>query len=384
MRRFILFAMAFLGFLAGRADGWCGLGPPRSLLDEFLHPNTKIVAVCRLQNAVEPNNNLPNGQIELMLDDLIVPHARVLGRKSILLPYHRQASPKKFLVALELLKNGTIDPIVGLEMDAVGETERFVRGALALKDKSGAGRAAYAVDFLLSPNNGVSNSAAVELGRLGRADFRKVAKTSRPDRWVEALKNDKTEPAQLAVCAMLLAHCGEKQHAVVVRRLLDDPKRSGGSTRSELFLAYVLLDPEKGWPLVAETPHQKGATFMDSYAALKAVRAVYSEYKDVIPEKKSLAAIASLLEVTALADFAVEDMRRWQRWEYCDAILQMPAKKGFDRPIIRRSVLRFALQCPTQQAKDYVNALRMRDQELVEETEELLALELAPAKPRKK
>jgi hypothetical protein len=47
-------------------------------------------------------------------------------------------------------------------------------------------------------------------------------------------------------------------------------------------------------------------------------------------------------------------------------------------------VLRFAIQCPTQQAKDYVTAQRAIDREYVEDAEEVLILENEPFKLLKK
>jgi hypothetical protein len=62
----------------------------------------------------------------------------------------------------------------------------------------------------------------------------------------------------------------------------------------------------------------------------------------------------------------------------------MHGKVGFGAPVIRRTVLRFALQCPLPAAKTLVVLERARDPEWVSDTEELLALETDGMGPAKK
>ena len=153
---------------------------------------------------------------------------------------------------------------------------------------------------------------------------------------------------------------------------------------SKLLFAYVLLDRENGWKLITKIIDEKASPFLLHYAALQITRNLYEERKDLVDQKKCLGAITSIMEVKYLADFAVEDLRKWERWEYCEVILKLPSKPGFDSPVMRKSVLRFALQCPTPSAKNYVNAERGRDPEFVTDTEELLDLERKPSAPSNK
>jgi hypothetical protein len=82
-----------------------------------------------------------------------------------------------------------------------------------------------------------------------------------------------------------------------------------------------------------------------------------------------------------MADFGVEDLRKWKRWEMTDQILGLFDKETHDAPVVKRSILRFALQSPDKKAAEFVQAQRRRDAEWVRETEELLQLDLklAPA-----
>ena len=85
--------------------------------------------------------------------------------------------------------------------------------------------------------------------------------------------------------------------------------------------------------------------------------------------------MANILEVPDIADFAIEDLRKWKRWEHCDAIIALHGRIGYDEAYMRRTILRFALDCPTPAAKTFVSVERSKNGEWVSDTEELLAIE---------
>ena len=76
-----------------------------------------------------------------------------------------------------------------------------------------------------------------------------------------------------------------------------------------------------------------------------------------------------------MADFAVEDLRKWKQWDLTGKILELYGKKDFEATVIRRAILRFALQSPEARAVGFVRDQRQRDSDWVKDTEELLKLE---------
>jgi hypothetical protein len=68
-----------------------------------------------------------------------------------------------------------------------------------------------------------------------------------------------------------------------------------------------------------------------------------------------------------------------------DKVLDLFGKKSHDVPVIKRAILRYALQCPLPRAVRFVEEQRRRDAEWVRDTEELLKLESpAPSTPSTK
>src|SRR5439155_24823226 len=138
------------------------------------------------------------------------------GAKKIVVPRHIAADKQQFLMAMEVFK-GEIDPYQAIPIDDDGEIVRYVRGGLALKDKSQEGRMRYSLDFLHSPCRDVAQSANQELLRVDPKVVRKVAGALKPGPFVKSLQSSTTPISVLGTHATLLGYCGKKEHAVIVR-----------------------------------------------------------------------------------------------------------------------------------------------------------------------
>lgn len=75
-----------------------------------------------------------------------------------------------------------------------------------------------------------------------------------------------------------------------------------------------------------------------------------------------------LLDQNDIADLAIEDLRKWKVWSLADRIVGLYNLKSHDVPIIRRSILRYALAYTgdSKNSKDampakFVADLRLKD-----------------------
>jgi hypothetical protein len=162
----------------------------------------------------------------------------------------------------------------------------------------------------------------------------------------------------------------------VLKTLLDDPERRAGSGVDGLLAAYAMLKPKEGWPYLLAALKNTKEEFMFRYAALRAVRFLHDFRTDVVAKKELIAGLCVLLEQEDIADLAIEDLRKWQVWDHTDKVLAVRKTPAYKLPIVRRSILRYCLQCqgvPTAAA--YVAERRKADPDAVKEAEELLKLE---------
>jgi hypothetical protein len=138
-----------------------------------------------------------------------------------------------------------------------------------------------------------------------------------------------------------------------------------------------MLDKENGWKYIRRILTNSKEEFQLRYAALRTIRFFWDTRPDVVSKKDRTDAICLLLDQNDVADFAIEDLRKWKVWGAADKILPLRKKASHDLPVIHRAILRFALSCPKTVSKaiEYVKGERKRDKEYVEDVEELLKLE---------
>ena len=121
---------------------------------------------------------------------------------------------------------------------------------------------------------------------------------------------------------------------------------------------------------------------MIRYAALRATRFFWDSRPDVVDKKQVVDAACLLLDQGDITDLAIEDLRKWGRWEVAGRVLTLYGQKSHDIPIVRRAILRFALSCPEPKAAAFVEDLRKKDPEMVKDAEELLKLDTQAAAPK--
>jgi hypothetical protein len=177
-----------------------------------------------------------------------------------------------------------------------------------------------------------------------------------------------------------LGLCGKAEDGKLLRRMIDDPEKRKGSGIDGMLVGYVALQPKEAWKFITDLLKDQNQDFLMRYAGLRTARFLWEQRPDILPKKDLAEGVALLLDHGDMADFAIEDLRKWKRWEMCDRILELFGKKSHDVNVVKRSILRYALQCPQPAATAFVNRQRRRDPNWVKDTEELLKLE-SPVDP---
>jgi hypothetical protein len=149
-----------------------------------------------------------------------------------------------------------------------------------------------------------------------------------------------------------------------------------------ILAAYTMLDKPAGMKRINTLLSDAKSDFLLRYAGLRAVRFFHDYRKDLVSADEAAKSVSLLLSQGDIADMAIEDLRRWKRWEMTGQVLAVRKSEAGKISIVRRAVLRFALSCPNQEAKALVAQLRSEDKQGVEDAEELLKLEeTRPASP---
>jgi len=220
----------------------------------------------------------------------------------------------------------------------------------------------------------VAADAFHELARASDTEVAAVARKLSPEKFRKFLTDPKTPADRLGIYAYLLGACGDKTDAALLSTLLQRHDERTTAALTGLLGGLIELQPEQGWKIVRETLGDAKEPFSTKLAVIGTIRFQQAckpnLYREAIQE-----AFAAVVVQGDMADMAIEDLRRWQWWDLTKLVLAQEGKPSHKAPIVRRSIVRYALSCPRPEAVDFVKAKRLQDANLVKQVEESLEFE---------
>jgi len=321
------------------------------------------------------------GTSEFVIDEVLKSHEILANKKTVTLPKYIPQAKNKYLVFCDVYK-GRIDPYHGVEIQPGSNLVKYLRGAMALKDKPLAAQLRYAFDYLNSPEIDIAIDAYRLFQRADYKDYKDMARALPAATLAKWLRDPKTPPYRYGLYGSLLGLCGQAEDARLLRATIQDPQKRMSSGVDGMLVGYVTIQPKEGWTYLEGLLKDEKQDFQVRYAALRALRFMWDQRPDLVAKADLVQGMAVLLDDPRMADFAIEDLRKWQQWKMTGRILDLFTKDSHNIPVVRRALLRFALCSPEARAAAFVEEQRRRDREWVSDTEELLRLESqAPAPP---
>jgi hypothetical protein len=306
------------------------------------------------------------------------------GKQVITLPRFLPQAKNKFIIFCDVYKD-MIDPYRGVELQDKSDLVQYLTGATSLKDRPLGERLRYCFDHLNSPDFEVAMDAYREFARTDYKDYMAMARKLPADTIAKWLEDPKTPPYRYGLYCSLIGLCGKPEQGKILRAMIDDPEKRKGSGIDGMLLGYVALQPKEAWAYLTDLLKDSSQDFLMRYAGLRTIRFMWEYRPDLLERKELVKGLSLVLAHGDMADFAIEDLRKWQQWQMADKVLDLFGKKSHDVPVIKRAILRYALQCPLPRAVRFVEEQRRRDAEWVRDTEELLKLESpAPTPPSTK
>jgi hypothetical protein len=376
--------LACLGLAApARACPFCGM-QGQTLTQEV--DQAAMVLYGSLTNARPgPAGEFDKGETDLVLEKVIKSHKSIEGKKKVTLPRYvptKGSEDTRYLIFCDIFRD-KIDPYRGMPVKG-GDMPKYLEGAVKVKDKKVSQRLRFFFDYLNNDDVEIANDALKEFGNSDYKDYREMVSDLPAEKVAGWLRDPKTPSYRFGLYASVLGHARKNKddYAKLLRSLVEDPDKKVSSGIDGILAGYVMLKPKEGWEYLRGVLGDSSKEFLLRYAALRAVRFFVDYRPDVVPVKDSVEAISLLLEQSDIADLAIEDLRKWKCWGHTAKVLGLKAKESHDIPIIRRSILRFALQSPVEAARGYVEEQRKADEQAVIDAADLLKLETTtPATP---
>lgn len=343
--------------------------------------SAKLVLFGTLSN---PRLNAGNGTgagTDLLIEHVIKPHAIVAGRKVVTLPRWVPVDlkdPPKFLVFCDVF-NGALDPYQGGPVKTAAVVE-YLKGAMALEKADKAQQLTYFARFLDDADTNVAADAFLEFAKSDDRDVARFARQLDAARLRKLLADPQTPGERLSLFAFMLGACGTAADGDFLARLLRQPDERVQAAYGGVLAGYIMLRPTDGWKLAYAILGDSKRKFSERASVQSTLRFFHGARQEARPE--ILRGMALVLPQGDMADLAIEDLRQWQWWDLTAEVLSQFGKKSHASPLVRRSMVRYALTCPQPEAKQFIGKLRSSEPDLVKDVEESLAFEkpIAPVK----
>lgn len=357
----------------------------QTLLDEI--KSADLVVVGTLANPrLDPSSSYGQGKTDLTVEAVLKNHEFLRDKKIITVPRYLPTdnNSARLLMFCEVFR-GNLDLTRGVSVKGQSAIVKYLQGTLAVKDKPIGARLRFFFDYLDNADLEIANDAYKEFANASYKDYQDIAAQLPAGKIAGWVENPDTPSFRMGLYTSMLGHCGTDKDAVLLRGLLDNHRKRLTTGLDGALAGYVLLKPKEGWEYLCGILKDPSREFLVRYAALRAARFFYNDRPDVIGQDEAVQAVCLALDQSDIADLAIDDLRRWKRWEVAGKILALHDKSTHNLPIMRRSILKFALSCQkTAQVSAFLDAARIKDADLVNDVEELHRLENSIPKPATK
>ncbi|MBL8793283.1 MAG: hypothetical protein JNM56_05210 [Planctomycetia bacterium] len=336
--------------------------------------DSKLVLYGTLKNP-KLNAATNTGTVDLEIENVLKNDPFVTGKKTVTLNRYIPVDPKnppRYLVFCEV-DNGKLDPYRGVELKSNAAVD-YVRGASALNPKDPSAALLYFFRYIDHGDPEIANDAFLEFAKADDREVGEVAKKLDPEKMRKLLNDPQTPPARIGLYAFLLGACGGDKEAAQLRSMLDKPSEKAREAIDGILAGYIQLRPREGWQLAGDMlKDTKERSIIDRTRIIQTLR-FYHGWKPKESKPEVLTAMKSALG-TDLADLALEDLRKWEWWEETATVLSLYGKKGYEAPLMRRAIIRYALNCPRPDAAEFIKERRAKEADLVKEVEDNLKFE---------
>lgn len=335
---------------------------------------SKLVLYGTLKNP-KLNAATNTGTVDLDIESVLKNDPFVTGKKIVTLNRYVPVDPKnppRYLVFCDV-DNGKLDPYRGIELKSNAAVD-YLRGAAVLNPKDQTAALLFFFRYIDHADAEVANDAFLEFAKADDREVGEVAKQLDPEKIRKLLNDPQTPPARIGLYSFLLGACGGDKEAALLRSMLDKPSDKAREAIDGVLAGYIQLRPREGWQLASDMLQDtKERSIIDRTRVLHTLRFHHGwKPKDSKPEV--LAGMKAALG-TDLADLALEDLRKWEWWDETTRILSLYGKKGYEAPLMKRAIVRYALSCPRPDAAEFVKERRGKEPDLVKDVEENLKFE---------
>jgi hypothetical protein len=326
---------------------------------------------------VAENARLAERKTDLRISEVLRDDPALKDKKVIPVERYLQVNdprkPPRYLVFCDVYM-GKFDPFRGVELKSA-VSEEYARKVLKLDPKDKSGNLLFFFRYLDNVDPEISRDAFLEFAKTSDQDIAAVARRLDAEKLRGWLKDRQTPAERLSVYALLLGACGTEADARLLQTMLDDSSERTVNAYDGILAGYIHLRPREGWELAHTLLRDGSKPMLKRLAAARTLSYFHgAQLKET--QEPVLRCLDAMIGQGELADIAIEDMRRWDIRDRTRDILSLYGKKGYDAPLMKRTIVRYALcRKDDANARSFLDDRRRAEPELVKEVEEALQFE---------
>jgi hypothetical protein len=342
----------------------CGAASRRvSLVQEY--QNAQAVIFGRIANPqLEPGFS-GKGSTEFHIERIVKDHPDLPRQNMILLsrylPILDAKDPPRYVMFLPEPKK-MLEPSSGRQISSAGVLDFLVEFERYRNDPDQA--LMFATGYLDHADPAVAEEAFLIFARAEDQRIARLAKHFAPEKFRKLVQTRGLDPERLSMFAYLLGACGTASDADLLRSLIKNPAERNYKSFEGILAGFITMRPQEGWACATDILKNSKSSLLMRYATLRTFRFFYnSKMEQYVPHV--LTGMGLAVQQDDLADIAIGDLRKWKRWDHTRLIVSCYDKKTYQSPIVKNSIVRYALACPLPEARALVERVRRQDPELV-------------------
>jgi len=363
-------ALGVLGLLPAEQANGCPPGQQRSLRNSI--DSSAVILYGWVKNS---QGEGAQGTTDFAITAILKSPPAFSGKQEVriprAIPVGDPQSPQRMLVFAEEYK-GKLDYTQGIPVSPA--FVEYFQGFLTIDQKNTTAVLRYCWPFMEHSDPDILEDALREFRSASMEELLEIGKELSPERLRSWLRDERISPPRKMLYGLLLGCCGDASDACLLRELVVS-QWTRGSSAFEPLLGSIMLNPRDGWAQLLAVAEDPSREFMPRYDTLRAVRFFHNLRPEVVPATDRLAVIRHLIEQSDMCDLPIEDLRRWGNWSLTGAVLSKLSATETPLPIVRRAIIRYALCCPEEQARELIREVERKDPELIKDSRELLRRE---------
>jgi len=359
--------------------------PSLTLTEQLSKADAAVLATWT--GGTVPKEENPGTTTYEVIEVARTPFDSVTKGKKIVLDRYR--SGKKGDLAL-IVGSRTKGEVIewGSPLDVTKAVYRYIIDAPPLEAPAQK-RLNYYLEFLENSDAIISADAYTEFANADYKEIVGLTKQLPRERLREWVAAKETPATRLGLYGLMLGLCGNPEDAPLMEQRITENIDDFRLGIDGVIGGYLLLTGEPGLAVIEKSKLlDKKVPFSETYAAMQALRFMWTYGNGRIPGDRLKTSMRLLLDRPELADLVISDLARWKDWSMQEKLMQIYGTEDFNVPPIKRSIIRYMIastkDIPGGGAKEppphvvagtkYLKQLRDKDPKMVNDAERFFFL----------